>query len=126
VEGLEGVLAAASVNGECDMVLGITDEIVEDVMVKKTGTEDRDMAVMVMMVEQLGDCLDHPHEQVGRCVYCKEDGRRLYQGKVMNRAEVGGLKELRRLMAEEVKAEGDSEEDSEEDSEKCWEEVDDE
>lgn len=64
-------------------------------------TKDRDMAIMVMMVEQLGDCLDHPHEQVGRCVYCKEDGRRLYQGKVMNKAEVGGLKELRELMRAE-------------------------
>lgn len=30
----------------------------------------------------VGDCIGHEHEQVGRCVYCKQCGRRLYQGTV--------------------------------------------
>lgn len=40
----------------------------------------------------LGDCIDHEHERVGRCVYCKECGRRLYQGTVMPLAERAELK----------------------------------
>ncbi len=41
----------------------------------------------------LGDCIDHEHEQVGRCVYCRPCGRRLYQGTVMPAGERAELKQ---------------------------------
>jgi len=47
----------------------------------------------------LGDCIDHPHEKVGRCVYCKPCGRRLYQGGVMTADELAALKEAIALEA---------------------------
>jgi hypothetical protein len=40
-----------------------------------------------------GDCIGHDHEQVGRCVYCGQCGRRLYQGTVMPAGERAELKE---------------------------------
>lgn len=40
----------------------------------------------------LGGCIDHEHEQVGRCVYCQPCGRRLYQGTVMSASDRAELK----------------------------------
>ena len=45
----------------------------------------------------LGECIDHQHEQVGPCVYCKTCGRRLYQGTVI---PAGELAELKRALAD--------------------------
>ena len=39
-----------------------------------------------------GDCIDHEHEQIGRCVYCKQCGRRMYQGDVVPPAQMAALK----------------------------------
>ena len=47
----------------------------------------------------LGDCIDHPHEQVGRCVYCKQCGRRLYQGSPMSADDLATIKEALALEA---------------------------
>lgn len=44
-----------------------------------------------------GDCIDHEHEQVGPCVYCRTCGRRMYHGKVLTAAE---LAEIRQAMTE--------------------------
>ena len=41
----------------------------------------------------LGDCIDHGHEQAGRCVYCRPCGRRLYRGTVMTAGERAELKQ---------------------------------
>lgn len=40
----------------------------------------------------VGDCIDHEHKQVGRCVYCKTCGRRLYHGTVIPPGELAELK----------------------------------
>jgi hypothetical protein len=45
------------------------------------------------MASMFGPCIDHEHEQVGRCVYCKTCGRRLYQGGVMTADELAGIRE---------------------------------
>jgi hypothetical protein len=39
-----------------------------------------------------GECIDHEHEQIGRCVYCRTCGNRLYQGTVMPADELAELK----------------------------------
>jgi hypothetical protein len=41
-----------------------------------------------------GACVDHPHRQVGHCVYCKQCGRRLYQGTVMTADEIDSVREV--------------------------------
>jgi hypothetical protein len=41
----------------------------------------------------VGDCVDHPHEQAGRCVYCKPCGKRLYQGTVWTDEERAAARE---------------------------------
>jgi hypothetical protein len=46
-----------------------------------------------------GDCISHEHEQVGRCVYCKTCGRRLYQGTVAGPDEIAALREALALEA---------------------------
>lgn len=46
-----------------------------------------------------GACLDHPHKQVGRCVYCERCSRRLYQGTVMTAEELGTVREVIALAA---------------------------
>jgi len=46
-----------------------------------------------------GDCISHEHEQVGRCVYCKTCGRRLYQGTVAAPDEIAALREAFALEA---------------------------
>lgn len=35
----------------------------------------------------MGDCLSHPHVQEGRCVYCKQCGTRLYEGRMLSALE---------------------------------------
>lgn len=40
----------------------------------------------------LGECIDHPHRQVGRCVHCKTCDRRLYQGRVLSPADRARIK----------------------------------
>jgi hypothetical protein len=47
----------------------------------------------------VGDCVDHPHEQVGRCVYCRTCGKRLYQGEVWNDEERAAARAVMRLEA---------------------------
>ena len=49
----------------------------------------------------LGGCIDHEHEQAGRCVYCRQCGRRLYQGTAM---PAGDLAELKQALAENAAA----------------------
>ena len=49
--------------------------------------------IVDVMADALGACIDHPHEQVGPCVYCKPCGRRLYQGAVMTADEIATLHE---------------------------------
>jgi hypothetical protein len=41
----------------------------------------------------MGDCIEHEHERVGRCVYCTPCGRRLYQGTVMSARERAAQKQ---------------------------------
>lgn len=45
------------------------------------------------MTAVFGNCLDHKHEQVGRCVYCAECKRRLYQGSIMSADDRAALRE---------------------------------
>lgn len=48
---------------------------------------------MVAFIRSIfGECIDHEHEQVGRCVYCRQCGRRLYQGTVTPPDERAELK----------------------------------
>ena len=47
----------------------------------------------------LGECLNHQHKQVGRCVYCADCNWRLYQGTVMSEREIQAVRDL--LAAEE-------------------------
>lgn len=49
--------------------------------------------IIDLMADTLGACIDHPHELVDRCVYCKPCGRRLYQGELMTAAELADLRE---------------------------------
>ena len=49
--------------------------------------------IVDVMADTLGACIDHPHEQVDRCVWCKPCGRRLYQGEVMTADEIATLHE---------------------------------
>ena len=46
-----------------------------------------------LMADVLGDCVDHPHKQVGSCVYCIPCSRRLYHGTVMSADELAALRE---------------------------------
>jgi hypothetical protein len=46
-----------------------------------------------LIARLLGGCIDHEHEQAGRCVYCKPCGRRLYQGSIMPASERAELKQ---------------------------------
>ncbi len=55
----------------------------------------------------LGDCIDHQHEQAGRCVYCKTCGRRIYQGTLLTADEIAALKEAFAL-SDEHKADDDA------------------
>ena len=57
-----------------------------------------------VIAQILGDCIDHEHEQAGRCVYCKPCGRRLYQGTVM---PAGERAELKQALAEVAAAKED-------------------
>ena len=50
-----------------------------------------------------GNCIGHEHEQVGRCVYCKTCGRRLYQGTKFTSDE---LAELKQALAEAAPSPG--------------------
>lgn len=52
------------------------------------------MGVADFFAAVFGDCVDHQHEQVGRCVYCKDCGRRLYNGTVMTRKELDDVKQV--------------------------------
>ena len=72
---------------------------------------DLGMAMLIAVVEQMGDCLEHPHMVVGRCVYCVACNRRLYQGRLFTKSDMKGLREFRELMKEEeeAKAEGRTE-----------------
>jgi hypothetical protein len=56
------------------------------------------------MANMFGPCIDHEHEQVGRCVYCKTCGRRLYQGGVMNSEELAAIREAINLDSSPVAA----------------------
>lgn len=47
----------------------------------------------------LGGCLDHRHEQVGRCVYCVTCNRRLYEGPVLDPDDLAAIKEYLALAA---------------------------
>ena len=49
--------------------------------------------IVDVMADALGACIDHPHEQVDRCVYCQPCGRRLYQGEVMTADDIAALRE---------------------------------
>lgn len=40
------------------------------------------LAVLNDIADQLTGCADHAWEQVGRCVYCTDCKRRLYQGTI--------------------------------------------
>ncbi len=51
------------------------------------------MNMIELMGKILGQCIDHEHKQVGRCVYCKICKHRLYQGTIMTASERAALKE---------------------------------
>lgn len=59
-----------------------------------SGVGDGDRFLADVYAAMFGDCLDHEHEQIGPCVYCRDCGRRLYQGGVMSTAELGVIREL--------------------------------
>ena len=56
-----------------------------------------------MVTAIFGDCIDHHHVQVGRCVWCEPCGRRLYQGTVIPADERA---ELKQALAEVAAAPG--------------------
>jgi hypothetical protein len=52
-----------------------------------------EISYIEFLAKVFGDCIDHRHEQVGRCVYCSDCGRRLYHGGVMKADELAAIKE---------------------------------
>lgn len=59
-----------------------------------SGVGDGDSILADVFAAMFGDCLDHEHEQIGPCVYCRDCGRRLYQGGVMTPDEIADIKQL--------------------------------
>lgn len=55
--------------------------------------EEAKVSWIDVMRRIFGECLTHPHQQIGRCVYCSACSRRLYQGTLVPMADRRELQE---------------------------------